>query len=78
MRNEKIYDVFEVMNPFKLVLKVLLYDQMTFELIASAQCEEEEIRRELEKDHKTHLLEGHLKEELARYLVSNTNIDGRR
>lgn len=56
----------------------MLYDHKTFELIASAQCEEEEIRCELEKDHKTHLLEGHLKEELARYLVSNTNIDEHR
>jgi len=70
-----LYDVYQVLDPFKIKIKINVYNNITFALLASANCEEEELKTELKKDGKIHLLEGHRRDELARYLIENAHLD---
>ncbi len=70
-----LYDVYQMLDPFKIKIKINVYDKRTFALLASAQCDEEALKTELKKDGKQHLLEGHRRDELARYLIENAHLD---
>ena len=73
-----LYDVYQVLDPFKLKLKLNVYDKASFALLASAVCEEETLQKELKRDNKVFLLEGQKRDQLARYLIENTHLDANR
>ena len=47
-------------------------------MVASAFCKESDLKRELETDRMTHLMEGQRREELAQYLIQNSQVDENR
>lgn len=77
-RDDYLFDVHQVLDPYELMLKVQVYNLDTFQLVASALCGEEALKRELATDSQSHLLEGHMRENLASYLISNSHLDENR
>lgn len=64
-----------MLDPYELKIKVQVYLMNTYQLVASAMYLEKDLRRELAVDHQSHLMEGHRREELARYLIMNSQLD---
>jgi hypothetical protein len=67
--------VHQLLSPFKLGLKLQVYNVDTYELVASAEVSEHELKEHLANDCKSHLLEGSEREELAKYLIQNSQLN---
>jgi len=74
-----MFDVYQMhITGGELTLQINIFNGITFRQICSATVTQKELKVELETDRQTHLLEGHNKERLAKYLVENTYYDERR
>lgn len=63
------------MDPYEVKLRINAFDKENYKLISSANMSGNELKKYLQKDKKSHLLEGQAREELGKYLVENLLID---
>jgi len=49
-RDDYLYDVHQVLDPYELKIKVQVYQMNTYQLVASTICLEQDLRKELATD----------------------------
>lgn len=76
-KQDLLFDVSEVLNPFQLILRVKTFDRETLRVISVSEITEKQIKEDVVvKDQVSYLLnEPHRREELAKYLVQNSHYD---
>jgi hypothetical protein len=75
-KDDLLFDVSEVLNPFQLILRVKTYDRESLRVLSVNDIREDQIREELVRDKLTYLVsEPHRREELCKYIVQNIHYD---
>ncbi len=75
-KNDLLFDVSEVINPYQLILRVKTYDSDSLKVLSVSDINEKQLREELTTDHVSYLLaEPSRREELCKYIVQNIHYD---
>ena len=74
-KDDLLFEVFELMNPTQLSFRLKVYENATFNMLTSAEIGENDLTEELQKDKRSYLLGPQKREDLAKYLISNSFFD---
>lgn len=74
-KDDLLFEVFEVLNPSELAFRLKVYERDTFTMLTSCEVREAELRAELVKDKRSFLAGPQQREELAKYLITNSYYD---
>ena len=74
-KDDLLFEVFEVLNPSELAFRLKVYERETFKMLTSCEVGETELRAELTKDKRSYLAGPQQREELAKYLITNSYYD---
>lgn len=74
-QDERLFDVYQDLDPYEVKLRINAFDKESFRLLSSANVMGNELKAYLQKDKKTFLIEAQHREDLGKYLVENILVD---
>ena len=78
-KDDLLYEVYEILNPGEgCTIRLKVYDKESFKMLTSSELPEGELIKELNKDRMSYLSGPQYREELAKYIITNSFFDDRK
>ena len=74
-KDNKLFDVYQDLDPYEVKLRVNAFEKENFKLLSSSFLSGENLKLYLRQDRKSYLMEGQNREEMGKYLIENILIE---